>query len=337
MKYQPQAEKLISSHKSLKNIARNLVFIFLAFLVFIAFTPWQQTALGTGKVVALSPNERQQVISAPLEGRLAKWYVHDGSYVKKGDPIILLADNDPNLVERLRLEKKAIIASINLSKQAAQTALINVERQKKLFDEGISSRRKFEQAQFMYLKYQNDIAKAKVSLAKIEVRIARQQSQLVKSPLSGTIINRLRGKDSVQVKQGDPLATLIPDTSSRAVALWLDGNDIPLVHIGQTVRLQFEGWPAIQFSGWPSVAIGTFGGIVTVIDPIDNGKGLFRILVTPSPDQKWPGANYLRQGVKSNGWVMLSQVPVWFELWRRFNGFPPSIKEKPTESSEAST
>ena len=244
-------------------------------------------------------------------------------------------DNDPKLVERLQLEKKAIIATINLSKQAAQTALINVERQKKLFDEGISSRRKFEQARFMYLKYKNDIAKGEVSLAKIEVRIARQQSQLVKSPLTGTIVNRLSGEDSVQVKQGDPLATLIPDTKSRAVALWLDGNDIPLVHVGQTVRLQFEGWPAIQFSGWPSVAVGTFGGVVEFIDPTDNGKGLFRILVTPSNSEQWPGPNYLRQGVKTNGWVMLSQVPVWFELWRRFNGFPPAIKEKPPESNGA--
>jgi len=92
MKYQSQAEKLLSPHKSLKKIARNLVFFFLVFLVFVAFTPWQQTAFGTGKVVALSPNERQQVISAPIEGRLGKWYVHDGSYVKKGDPIIRLVD-----------------------------------------------------------------------------------------------------------------------------------------------------------------------------------------------------------------------------------------------------
>jgi len=134
------------------------------------------------------------------------------------------------------------------------------------------------------------------------------------------------GQESVLVKQGDVLAVLVPDTNSRAAALWLDGNDIPLIKKGQHVRLQFEGWPAIQFSGWPSVAIGTFGGRVELIDPTDNGRGMFRILVVPDKPNSWPGPKYLRQGVRVNGWVLLNRVRLWFELWRRFNGFPPTIE-----------
>ncbi|MCM0606525.1 MAG: hypothetical protein KA715_10585 [Xanthomonadaceae bacterium] len=97
---------------------------------------------------------------------------------------------------------------------------------------------------------------------------------------------------------------------------------------GQKVRLQFEGWPAIQFAGWPSVAVGTFGGVVKVVDPSDNGSGLFRILVNEDPEDKpWPQFPYLRQGARATGWVLLNRVTIGFEIWRRLNGFPSEFKE----------
>ncbi|MEM1244179.1 MAG: HlyD family efflux transporter periplasmic adaptor subunit [Pseudomonadota bacterium] len=332
----PNCFKLISPHPRIRRLAKSLIFLFIFFILALAFIPWQQTAEGSGKVVALSPNEREQNISAPVEGRLGKWYVHDGSYVKAGDPIVELLDNDPDLLKRLQIEKKAIQLRLDAVQRAAKTALINVERQKKLFNEGISSRRKFEQAQFEFISYQNEIAKAQVEMTKINVRIARQETQLVKAPLDGTIIRRMAGQESVLVKQGDILAVLVPDTKSRAVALWLDGNDIPLIKQDQPVRLQFEGWPAIQFSGWPSVAVGTFGGKVALIDPTDNGRGQFRILVVPDNPEKWPSKEYLRQGVRANGWVLLDRVQLWFELWRRFNGFPPTVTPPEPQLMQAS-
>ena len=33
---------------------------------------------------------------------------------------------------------------------------------------------------------------------------------------------------------------------------------------------------------------------------------------------------YLRQGVRANGWILLDQVSLGFEIWRQFNGFPPA-------------
>lgn len=319
---------IISKHPRLRRVAIFLICMFIIFLLAIAFLPWVQTATGYGKVIALSPNEREQFISAPVDGRLGTWFVHDGSYVNKGDPIVELVDNDPNILKRLKAEKEALELSLKVAEKAAETSQINVKRQKKLFDAGISSRRQYEKANFELLSYQNDIAKVNVEIAKIKVKIARQETQSVKAPLDGTIIRRLAGQESVLVKQGDHLAVLVPKTNSRTVALWLDGNDIPLIAKGQSVRIQFEGWPAVQFSGWPSVAIGTFGGKVFLVDPTDNGKGMFRILVEPDDPAEWPGPEFLRQGVQAHGWVLINQVPLWFELWRRFNGFPPSINIK---------
>ena len=134
------------------------------------------------------------------------------------------------------------------------------------------------------------------------------------------------------VKKGDEICTIVPDTEDRAVQIWLDGNDAPLVEPGDHVRLQFEGWPAVQFAGWPSVAIGTFGGTVISVDMVDNGKGKFRcqvlrdkVDVSDPTSQPWPEGRFLRQGVRANGWVLLKSVPLWFEVWRKLNGFPPTV------------
>ena len=108
--------------------------------------------------------------------------------------------------------------------------------------------------------------------------------------------------------------------------LFIDGNDLPLVQVGDRVRLQFEGWAAVQFVSFPQAAEGTFGGVVYLVDPTSNEKGDFRILVKPDPDDKpWPKEDLLRQGMRAQGWVLLEKdVPLWKELWRRLNGFPPA-------------
>jgi hypothetical protein len=136
------------------------------------------------------------------------------------------------------------------------------------------------------------------------------------------------------VKEGEELCRIIPRMTTPAVQVWVAGNDAPLITPGRDTRLQFEGWPAIQFSGWPSVATGTFGGEVALVDAGDDGTGKFRVVVVPDPeavaqgDQEWPEAPYLRQGGRVNAWILLDNVPLGYEIWRRMNGFPPALKSQ---------
>mgnify|MGYP000552794339 CR=1 FL=1 len=46
-----------------------------------------------------------------------------------------------------------------------------------------------------------------------------------------------------------------------------------------------------------------------------------------SKEQGWPENRWLRQGVRANGWVLLQRVPLWFEIWRQLNGFPPVVAD----------
>lgn len=170
---------------------------------------------------------------------------------------------------------------------------------------------------------QAEIASASAELARIETRLARQATQHVSAPSSGTVLRITARQASDMVKAGEVLAHFVPDSDEQAVELWIDGNDVNLVRPGAPVRLQFEGWPAVQFSGWPSAAIGTYGGKVAFVDPHDDGKGRFRIVIVPDGVQPWPSRQYLRQGTHAMGWVLLARVKLGYEVWRQFNGFPP--------------
>jgi adhesin transport system membrane fusion protein len=181
-----------------------------------------------------------------------------------------------------------------------------------------------------------DAAALQERLAHLESRIAQQSTQLITAPRSGTIMRLHAAPGAQLVHSGDPLVSLIPDTASRAVELWVDGNNVPLIEKGRRVRLQFEGWPAVQFAGWPSVAVGTFGGEVALVDPSADAAGRFRLLVVPDPlDAAWPEPQYLRQGARANGWVLLDSVSLGYELWRQANDFPPTVAFN--GSSEASS
>jgi multidrug efflux pump subunit AcrA (membrane-fusion protein) len=171
-----------------------------------------------------------------------------------------------------------------------------------------------------------DIAKAEMERAKLDVTIARQKSQRITSPVSGTVLRLNHVVGSGVVKSGDRLALVVPDNVREAVELFVDGNDAPLVRKGRRVRLQFEGWPAVQFSGWPQVSVGTFGGRVRFVDPMLRPDGKLRVVVEPDEtEMAWPSRETLPLGAKARGWVLLDEVRLGYELWRQLNGFPASV------------
>ena len=185
-------------------------------------------------------------------------------------------------------------------------------------------------------KSQSEITTITKELQDVLVKLGELDRLKILSPSSGRIQAILGQIGTNSVKEGDKLFEVIPDTTDLAVELNVRGLDLPLIHVGDQVRLQFDGWPAIQFVGWPSVAVGTFGGKVIAVNPSDDSKGNFKIIVGPDPDdlkqEKWPDSRYLRQGVRAKGWVILSTVPLGFEIWRQLNGFPPTIdKSMPSE------
>ena len=302
---------------------------------FLILVPWVQTTSGFGSVTALNPNDRLQEINALVPGRIQEWYVRDGSHVSVGDPIVQVVDVDPQLLERLEAERQQVLAKLDAAETAQETAQIDLTRMNDLFAEGLAARREYEQARIRVEELRARVAEAAAELTRVDVNLSRQSVQIVRAPRDGVILRVFAGDAATFVRAGDVVATFVPDNVERAVELYIDGRDVALVRPGAEVRLQFEGWPVVQFSGWPSVAVGTFGGRVTAVDPSAQTSGRFRVLVTEdaAADPGWPDERFVRFGSKARGWVLLETVPAGYEVWRRLNNFPAQLPGLPAETA----
>lgn len=309
--------------KPTRGFARLILLILVLLTVVLSVTPWIQTAPGTGQIIALDPTNRVQSVTASLSGRIKRWHIQEGAKVKKGDPLVELIDNDPNYTERLQAEVDAAHARLEARQIASKIALIDVERRQRLFDKGLAAKRDVEAANIRWRELKASEASAVAELVKAQTAVSRQQTQLVTAPRDGTILKIFGGDTSTFVKEGEVLVSFAPVATQRATELFVNGLDAVLVSPGREVRLSFEGWPAVQFSGWPSVAVGTFPGVVQFVDPAVSANGRYRVVVAEKPGQPWPNDSFLRLGGRAQGWVLLNEVKLGYEIWRQLNYFPP--------------
>jgi len=86
-------------------VARLLLLTFLAAPFFLALVPWQQTIQGQGTLIAYTPDERMQVLTARVSGQIRRWHVVEGTRVKANDPVVDIEDNDPELAARLEAQR----------------------------------------------------------------------------------------------------------------------------------------------------------------------------------------------------------------------------------------
>ncbi len=319
-------------------IAR-LILLGILLAVAILFVPWQQTAQGAGQVTSLDPDDRPRQVSSLVDGRVDRFFVRDGQLVQAGDPIVQVVDVDPNFLERLAAEKAEVEAQIAAIEQSRAVASIDVGRTGQLFAEGLAARRDYEQTQIKVAEANAKLAEARAKLKQIEVRQQRQSAQIVTAPRDGRVQNLNAAAGGALISAGTVLAMIAPEKIERAVELYVDGRDIPLVNQGRPVRLEFEGFPAFQFSGWPAFAVGIYDGQVRSVDPTPRADGLFRILVEPRPGKTpWPEQRFVRQGGKVLGWVQGDVVTVGYELWRQLNDFPLNFgQDQVAQKEEAKT
>jgi adhesin transport system membrane fusion protein len=189
-------------------------------------------------------------------------------------------------------------------------------------------------------QYRKDIAKAQsdkftalTSQYDAEATVNKMQTQYtsysmrtgmyyITAPQSGYITKAIQAGIGETIKEGTGIISIMPAKYDLAIETYVKPIDLPLLEKGQPIRIQFDGWPAIIFSGWPNTSYGTYGGVVFAIDNFISNNGKYRVLVAPDPnDHPWPTA--LRVGSGANSMILLKDVPIWYELWRQINGFPP--------------
>ena len=396
--------------------------VFAITLIIALFLPWTQNVSGNGYVTTLTPDQRPQTIQSRIPGRIEKWYVKEGDFVKKGDTIIHISEikneyQDPKLVERTNEQRDAknrsvesyqgkikalenqLLAlnaeqSLKLSQaknklkqayfkvksdsidlKAAKTnfsisqkqydrtvtlqneglkAIIDVEAKQSKLQENqaklismenklLGSKNQVINAQLeinrITAAYSNKIAKTKSeqftaasSQFEAEAQVSKLENQssnyqirnglyYITAPQNGYINKAIKGGIGETFKEGEQLVGIMPSNYDLAVETYVNPIDLPLIHLGESVRIQFDGWPAIFFSGWPNASFGTYAGKVVAIETFISDNGKFRILIAPdSNESKWP--ENVRVGSGAYTIALLEDVPIWYEMWRKLNGFP---------------
>jgi multidrug resistance efflux pump len=145
----------------------------------------------------------------------------------------------------------------------------------------------------------------------------------IKAPQNGYVNRALQSGLGETIKEGTPIVSIMPSQYDIAVETYVKPIDLPLISKGSKVRVWFDGWPTIVFSGWPNMSYGTFGGKIVAIETFISDNGKYRVLIAPDKDEAiWP--KQLSIGAGAQTIALLDNVPVWFEIWRTLNGFPPN-------------
>jgi hypothetical protein len=228
--------------------------------------------------------------------------------------------------KRLKLQdaEAKIISQENkylTSKNEFINAKVEINRIKAEYNEKSS---KAESDQFTALSNQYD---TEAQVNKLENQVVnysiRNGMYYIKAPQTGYVNRALQAGIGESIKEGTPIVSIMPANYEIAVETYVDPVDFPLIHRGEKIRVWFDGWPTIVFSGWPDMSYGTFGGKVVAIENFISDNGKFRILIAPDEeDIPWP--KQLSMGAGAQTIALLNNVPVWFELWRTLNGFPPN-------------
>jgi multidrug resistance efflux pump len=440
--HKSEFSKKLSQYQTIKNlenrphykILNKIIAVVSVFGVIVLFLPWTQNISGSGSVTTLKPNQRPQTIQSVISGRIEKWYVKEGDFVKKGDTIMFISEIkedyfDPNLVQNTQnqmLAKTSALESYSSKVGALSTQIQSIENERKLKTEqalnkikqaifkiksdsidlvAVKTQLKIANTQFNRatqlnkegLKPMTDVEEKRLKLQEVDAKIITQENKLltskneyinakveinridaeysekvakarsdqftalsnqfdteaqvnklknqyanysirnglyyIKAAQNGYVNRAIQAGIGETIKEGTPIATIMPSTYDIAVETFINPVDLPLVKRGEKIRVWFDGWPTIVFSGWPDMSYGTFGGEIVAVENFISDNGKFRVLIAPdSTEEKWP--SQIRVGSGAQTIALLNTVPVWFEIWRVLNGFPPDYYKTNIKSSK---
>lgn len=296
LKLQQAANKILQSHLKVKSDSIELEAAYTSQL--IAQKQYDRV---------LSLNEEGLKATRDVEDKKLKLQTSQAKYVAQENKLLESRNN----VLNAELERSRIKASYSDKISKAQSELYS--------------------AQSLELNNRVEVSKLENSFANYS---KRGDLLWVRAPQDGYVNKIFKSGIGESFKEGESLLTITPAQFDLAVETYVRPIDMPLMNIGEKVRVQFDGWPAIVFNGWESVSYGTYGARVVALENDISPNGMYRVLIAPDKeDRPWP--KELRVGSGAMTIALLNDAPIWFEIWRQVNGFPPDFYKPQTSNKES--
>ena len=244
--------------------------------------------------------------------------------------VISMIDFEKRKVNFQNIQSKKISAENKLANAKQEITILNIE----LNSIGQEFAEKISKASGDRFQSMSEVASNEGEIAKLQNQYSnyniRSGMYYITAPQTGQVTKAKKAGIGEIVKDGEMIIEIIPDEIQYAVEIFVRPVDLPLITSGQKVQFWFDGFPAIVFSGWPNASYGTFAGKVFAVEKSVSPNGKFRVLVAEDPKEKpWP--KQLRIGSGAKAMALLKDVPIWYEIWRNINGFPPDYYNPTTD------
>ncbi|MFY0526357.1 efflux RND transporter periplasmic adaptor subunit [Archangium gephyra] len=235
--------------------------------------------LGPDDVVRVEPRElrsgpvlsgtlqarRAATMRAEVQGAVLEMVVEQGQQVKKGQLLARIEDNS------LQDQLIAARGAVRVARNALQVARSEEERNRKLSDAGVITRRDFERAQLSRHQAQAQLSEAEARLALARQQVGRTR---IRAPFTGVVSERLASAGDI-VQPGTALYTVIDPTSLRLEAS-VPAAQLSTLEPGIEVDFNVGGYGDRSFKG----------RIERINPAVDPGTGQVRIYVAlPNTEQ----------------------------------------------------
>ncbi len=212
-----------------------------------------QTVSATGKIdpefkVVITPEVTGEIISLPIK---------EGNLVHKGDLLLKIkADNYIAQKERAEAQLQSSKASLAMRKAELDKVESAYNRIKELHAKKLSSDSELETAKSQYLSakasYNAAEAAVKQSIASVKESEDQLSKTIIYSPMTGTI-TKLNVELGERVlgsgfSQGTNIGT-VSDLNNMEASVEVDENDVVLVSVGDTARINVDAFGDRIFKG----------------------------------------------------------------------------------------
>ena len=205
------------------------------------------------------------IVSSKISGKVSQVLFENGKPVSKGDPLVMLDDQD--IQNQLRAaQNQLVVSEANLQKAQTnlETTQLNYNRTKALLDQGSVSQASFDSvdAALKIAKSDFDTANAGVEAGKINIDTvnAQLENSIIRAPIDGMVDEKnVYEGQYISVQGGSPILGKVKDISSVNAVIQVEQNDLSNIKLGQKASVVLNGE-----TGQP------FEGVVKIIDVAAN-------------------------------------------------------------------
>lgn len=201
--------------------------------------------------------EVEVIIFPEVSGEIITLEVKEGDYVNRGD---LLVRIKPDIYQARIEEINASLLMQKARREQAKATMLKSEaefnRQKQLYERGVSSEAEFIQAKTTFEAEQANYSAAQYQVQSVEAQLAQAREELektvIRAPKDGTV-------SSLAVEEGERVLgqmqmsgtelMRIADMNHMEVQVDVNENDIVSVTPGDTANIEVDAYPDRTFHG----------------------------------------------------------------------------------------